>query len=209
MKYGVNTFIWSGDFNQSVVDLLPLIKEHGFDGVEVPLFQPREFAAAAIRKGVEANGLECTVSSVFMGGLSLISEDADVRRKAQVHLQDSAKAVAEAGVKLLVGPLYSPLGYLPGRRRTADQDHGRIFLIRINQAGQGIGEARPGRYQAHPGPPRVHGPGVGHHGRGLLVPDVQKAHPVFHATVINPVDVSAGKRKDRFHAFDFLQAFDH
>ena len=35
MKFGVNTFIWSAEFNQSNFPLLPIIKEAGFDGVEV------------------------------------------------------------------------------------------------------------------------------------------------------------------------------
>ena len=40
MKFGVNTFIWSAEFNQSNFPLLPVIKEAGFDGVEVPLIPP-------------------------------------------------------------------------------------------------------------------------------------------------------------------------
>ena len=73
MKFGVNTFIWSAGFDHSNLPLLPRIKSWGFDGVEVPLFRPTEFAAADIRKGVEANALECTICSVLVKGLSLIS----------------------------------------------------------------------------------------------------------------------------------------
>jgi D-psicose/D-tagatose/L-ribulose 3-epimerase len=56
MKLGVNTFIWSESFDRSNLPLLPRIKSWGFDGVEVPLFRAKEFAASEIRKGVEANG---------------------------------------------------------------------------------------------------------------------------------------------------------
>ena len=66
MKFGVNTFIWSAGFDHSNLPLLPRIKSWGFDGVEVPLFRPTEFAAAVIRKGVETNGLECTICSVLV-----------------------------------------------------------------------------------------------------------------------------------------------
>jgi D-psicose/D-tagatose/L-ribulose 3-epimerase len=121
MKFGVNTFIWSESFDRSNLPLLPRIKSWGFDGVEVPLFRPSEFAAADIRKGLESNGLECTVCSVLVDGLSLISDDPDVRRKTRVHMQDAIKAGAEAGAKIIAGPLYCPVGYLPGRRRTADE----------------------------------------------------------------------------------------
>lgn len=121
MKFGVNTFIWTESFDRANLPLLPRIKAWGFDGVEVPLFRPAEFAAADIRKGAEANGLECTVCSVLVDGLSLISDDADVRRKTRAHMQDVVKASAEAGAKVVAGPLYCPVGYLPGRRRTADE----------------------------------------------------------------------------------------
>jgi len=121
MKFGVTTYIWTLEFNLSHLALLPRIKEGGFDGVEIPLFRPQGFPASEMRKGIEANGLECTVSAVLLDGLSLISQDPEVRRKTRVHLSDTIEAAAEAGAKMIAGPVYSPLGYLPGRRRTTDE----------------------------------------------------------------------------------------
>lgn len=121
MKFGVNTFIWSESFDRSNLPLLPKVKSWGFDGVEVPLFRPAEFAAGDIRKGLEANGLECTVCSVLLDGLSLISEDASVRTRTRAHMKEVVKAAADAGATVVAGPLYSPVGYLPGRRRNADE----------------------------------------------------------------------------------------
>jgi len=121
MKFGVNTFIWSATFDPSHFALLPTIKEAGFDGVEVPLLHPREFRASQIRKATEANGLECNACSVLVDGLSLISDKPEVRRAARQQLEAIAKAASEAGVGIVCGPLYSPVGYLPGRRRTDDE----------------------------------------------------------------------------------------
>ncbi len=121
MKYGVNTFIWTASFDRSNLHLLPSIKQHGFDAVEIPLFEPREVEAAEIRRGLEENALECTCCSILVGGRNVISDDAEVRRRTRVHLADCAKVAAELGAKLIAGPLYSPVGYLPGRRRNADE----------------------------------------------------------------------------------------
>jgi D-psicose/D-tagatose/L-ribulose 3-epimerase len=121
MKFGVNTFIWSGTFDQSNFGLLPIIKEAGFDGVEVPLFRPQDFQASSIRKAVESHGLECNACTVLVDGFSLISDSPDVRRKTRRHLEDVVKVAAEAGVRIVAGPLFSPVGYLPGRRRTSDE----------------------------------------------------------------------------------------
>jgi D-psicose/D-tagatose/L-ribulose 3-epimerase len=121
MKYGVNTFIWTANFTRENLPLLPEIKRHGFDGVEVPLFRPADFALAVIRKGLEQNALECTICSVIPGGLSIISDDAAVRQKTRTHMEECIKIAADVGAKIMAGPLYSPVGYLPGRRRTADE----------------------------------------------------------------------------------------
>jgi D-psicose/D-tagatose/L-ribulose 3-epimerase len=121
MKFGVNTFIWSATYDRTIQELLPPIGERGFDGVEVPLFRPAEFPASTIRRDTEANGLECTICCVLVDGLSLIDEDADIRRKTQSHLRSVIQAGAEAGAKIIAGPIYCPVGYLPGRRRTADE----------------------------------------------------------------------------------------
>ncbi len=121
MKFGVNTFIWTANFDHSNFHLLPLAKEHGFDGVEVPLFRPAEFAATEIRRALEENGLEATICSILTGGTSMVSDDADVRRKTLAHMQDCAKAAADAGVRLIAGPLYSPVGFFTGCRRTEEE----------------------------------------------------------------------------------------
>jgi len=121
MKFGVNTFIWTASFDRSHLHLLPSIKEHGFDGIEVSLFRPVDFAAADIRRGMRENALECTICSVLTGELSIISEDAAVRHKTLSHMKDCVRAAADVGAGLIAGPLYAPVGYLPGRRRTADE----------------------------------------------------------------------------------------
>ena len=121
MKLGVNTFIWSAEFSAAQLPLLPRIKGHGFDGVEVPMFDPANFQAKDIRRGVEANGLECTVCSIIPQGRSLISADPDVRQRTRQHLRDAIEATAEVGARLIDGPLYSPVGDLPGRRRTPEE----------------------------------------------------------------------------------------
>jgi D-psicose/D-tagatose/L-ribulose 3-epimerase len=121
MKFGVNTFIWTASFDRSHLPLLPQLKAGGFDGVEVPLFRPSEFATADIAKGLAENGLECTICAVLTGGLSMISEDATIRRQTRVHMEECVKTAAEVGAKIMAGPLYSPVGYLTGRRRTEDE----------------------------------------------------------------------------------------
>ena len=121
MRLGVNTFIWSSDFTPANISLLPKIKERGFDGVEIPIAQPGAFKTAEIRRALEVNELACTVCSVILKDYNLVSADKDVRRRTETHITDVIKTAADLGATIVDGPLYAPVGYLPGRRRTTDE----------------------------------------------------------------------------------------
>lgn len=121
MKFGVNTFIWTAQFGPEDFGLLSAIREAGFDGIEIPIFRASEFPAAAIRAELARAGLEATVCTVLVDGLSFTSDDAAVRAEAVGMVRENIERVGEVGARLLVGPVYSPVGYLPGRRRTIDE----------------------------------------------------------------------------------------
>lgn len=121
VKFGVNTFIWSAGIDQDLLDRFPSIRERGFDSVELPMIEPENVPVAKIRKSCERAGLACDFCSVIPHGMSAISEDPGVRAKTRAYLEDCIRLTADAGAAMLAGPLYSPVGYLPGRRRTADE----------------------------------------------------------------------------------------
>ncbi len=121
MKYGINMLLWAAEVNEKCFSLLRVIKERGFDGVEFPIFRPEGFPAARIRRALADEGLECTACGATPAGLSLLSEDAAVRANAAGYLRSCASALAEAGGHVFAGPFYSPVGYLPGRRRNDDE----------------------------------------------------------------------------------------
>lgn len=121
MKFGVNLFIWTANFDATHLPLLPRIRAGGFDGVEAPMYKGRDFAVAAMRKGLAATGMECTICSILVDGLSMISEDAGIRARTVEQLRENIATTAEIGAKIIAGPLYAPVGYLAGRRRTEDE----------------------------------------------------------------------------------------
>jgi D-psicose/D-tagatose/L-ribulose 3-epimerase len=118
VKFGVNTFIWRSSFDASSLPLLERIREMGFDGVELPLIGADDLRDKAVQKGVADSGLGCTICSVLPEGLSAISEDRHVRELTREHMLRHIETAAEIGARVIAGPLYSPVGYLPGRRRT-------------------------------------------------------------------------------------------
>jgi D-psicose/D-tagatose/L-ribulose 3-epimerase len=121
MKFGANTLIWAASFGPEQFAVLPRVKDAGLDGVEIPIFDPKAFRPAPVRRELESIGLACTTCSVIPGGLNLFAEDKEVRHRSRVYIEDCLKAAAELGAELLAGPLYSPVGYFSGRRRTEDE----------------------------------------------------------------------------------------
>jgi D-psicose/D-tagatose/L-ribulose 3-epimerase len=120
MKIGVSAFAWNSTFDSSDFGLLAAVRDHGLEGFEVPVFDPATVPATKIRKVLEASSLECTVCTILPPGINPISPNASARKKAQTHLRDCVATAAELGANMMGGPVYAPIGYLPGRRRNAD-----------------------------------------------------------------------------------------
>jgi len=122
MKVGVSAFAWSASFEAEDFDLLPALRGHGIAGFEVPIFDPADIVAPdAIRKALEANHLGCTVCSILPPGINPISPDPGDRATALKHLVRCIETASALGATMIGGPLYAPIGYLPGRRRTSDE----------------------------------------------------------------------------------------
>lgn len=121
MKFGINTLLWTANFDESHFSLLPKIAAAGFDGVEVAGFAFDWFPAAQVKRALGDHGLECTMCTALSGQQSLIAEEA-ARRSATVDfLKKAIDAAAGIGAHVLAGPFCSAVGYLPGRRRTAEE----------------------------------------------------------------------------------------
>ena len=121
MRIGISAFAWTARFERRHLDLLPAIKAMGLSGVEVPMFDPAALPIGEIRAAFEANGLECTVCAILPEPFNPIGPDPGTRQKAVEHLARCIEAAAALGAKLLGGPLFSPIGYLPEHRPKSEE----------------------------------------------------------------------------------------
>src|SRR6266542_2168484 len=116
VRLGINLMAWAGSVGEAELGLLPGIAEMGYDGVELPIFAPEAVDARAVRAALERTGLACTVSSAVPRGASLITPAE--RLSGSVYLQRVIETAAACGATIVCGPLYAPVGQLPGRPRT-------------------------------------------------------------------------------------------
>lgn len=113
---GVHLMVWSGNVTETELELFPLIKEMGYDGIEIPIFDPDAIDVQAVRQALADNELRCTTSTAMAEGLSLI--DADRSERGVQWLSDVIRTAAALGSDLLCGPMCVPVGELRGRGYT-------------------------------------------------------------------------------------------
>lgn len=121
MKIGMSAFAWTSNFKSSHLELLPALKAIGLDGVEIPMFDPRQLPVQSIRDAFEQNQLEITVCAILPQEINPISPERGDRLRAIEHLKRCIETAAAMGAKLLGGPLCAPIGYLPEHRPTEDE----------------------------------------------------------------------------------------
>ncbi len=118
MKLGISGFAWTSRFEERHLRLAAAVKEMGFDGFEIAMFEPNELPIAQIRRTFEESGLDVMVCAILPKGINPISPDQSVREKSIAHLIRCVEATSELGSRLIGGPLYAPIGYLPDHRPT-------------------------------------------------------------------------------------------
>ncbi|MFN7919043.1 MAG: sugar phosphate isomerase/epimerase [Bryobacteraceae bacterium] len=131
MKIGVNTLIWSAGFGAEHIPLMAEIKLHGFDAIEVARFDWSGFPAGDVGKEAKRLGLDVTVCTAFGSkDRSLVCDDAAIRSATRAYMKESIEATAAMGGRVLAGPFHSPVGHLPGRRRTEDEWKWEVDALR-------------------------------------------------------------------------------
>ena len=121
MKIGVSAFAWTTRFTTGHTRVLAGLRAQGITHFEVAMFDPSDVPVAELRRAFEANGMEVSVCAILPAGINPISEDAAVRARSVEHLRRVIETTAELGGELVCGPVYAPIGYLPGRRRNPQE----------------------------------------------------------------------------------------
>ena len=120
MKYGMNLLLWSGEVTDDILQVCGQLKEIGYDGVELPIFN-LDLDYAAIGSQLDSLGLGRTGVTVRGEEDNPISPDAAVRAKGIELTKKTLDCCAAAGVETLVGPYHSALGLFSGAGPTEDE----------------------------------------------------------------------------------------
>jgi D-psicose/D-tagatose/L-ribulose 3-epimerase len=121
MKFGMNLLLWSGDPDETLLPVIEELKEMGYDGVEVPLFNLDVAKWAKLGEKLKELELGCTAVTVRNEEDNPISPDAAVREKGLELNKQTLDCCQALGAENLVGPYHSAIGIFSGEGPTADE----------------------------------------------------------------------------------------
>ncbi|MFG0287444.1 MAG: sugar phosphate isomerase/epimerase family protein [Rhodopirellula sp. JB044] len=120
MKYGMNLLLWSGEVTDEMLPICEQLKEAGFDGVELPMFN-LDLDYAALGKQLDSLQLGRTAVTIRNEEDNPISCDPAIRKLGVERNKQTLDCCAAAGVETLVGPYHSALGLFSGSGPTEDE----------------------------------------------------------------------------------------
>lgn len=120
MKYGMNLLLWTGSMNDEMVPVLHMLKNLGYDSVELPLFDT-SLDYKKWGKTLDEIGLARTAVCIRGADDNPISPDAATRKKGIENNKRTLDCCAAVGASTLVGPFHSALGVFSGAGPTKDE----------------------------------------------------------------------------------------
>ena len=121
MKFGMNLLLWTGAMNDDMIPVVASLKEMGYDGVEVPVFEDNIDLYTQWGSRLQEMGLECTAVTVRGEEDNPISSDPAIRELGVENNKRALDNAAAAGAIRLVGPYHSALGVFSGQGPTEDE----------------------------------------------------------------------------------------
>jgi D-psicose/D-tagatose/L-ribulose 3-epimerase len=130
MRTGMNLLLWTTKVTAEHFPLFAKLKQAGFDGAELPLFEGDAAHYRAIRKELDNTGLACTTVTVANPMANPISPDPKLRQAGLDHIKWAVEMTAVLGGENLCGPYHSPLGVFSGTGPTADEKKWAADVLR-------------------------------------------------------------------------------
>lgn len=112
----MNLLLWTGHVTEDHVPVLKALKDTGFDGVEVPVFDPSDVGHYRwLASVLDDIGLQRTAVGLIPDEAhSPVSSDPAARAAAVEHLNRVIDCSHALGAQALVGPWFQPLGVFTG-----------------------------------------------------------------------------------------------
>jgi len=110
MHFGVSTFLWKSPFTTNSFDLVPKVKEMGFDIIEIAVEKADLIDWVRLKELVNEVGLKVTISGAFGADRDISSMDPMIRKNGLKYITDCIKIAHDMDSPVFGGPVYSAVG---------------------------------------------------------------------------------------------------
>lgn len=110
MHFGVSTFLWKSPFTTNSFDLVPIVKEMGFDIIEIAVEKAELIDWVRLKELVNEVGLKVTISGAFGADRDISSMDPMIRKNGLKYITDCIKIAHDMDSPVFGGPVYSAVG---------------------------------------------------------------------------------------------------
>ena len=110
MHFGVSTFLWKSPFTTNSFDLVPKVKEMGFDIIEIAVEKAELIDWVRLKELVNEVGLKVTISGAFGVDRDISSIDPMIRKNGLKYITDCIKIAHHMESPVFGGPVYSAVG---------------------------------------------------------------------------------------------------
>ena len=122
MRLGFDLLLWTTHVTDEHWPIIEKLKETGYDGVEIPMFEGDVAHYEKLGRRLADIGLAATGVGVMPGGgKNAISADPRDRAGALDYIKWLTDCTAAIGGDVLCGPFHQPLGEFTGTGPTADE----------------------------------------------------------------------------------------
>ena len=130
LKFGVDSFIWSENFNINNLGLFETAKEIGFETFDIAVSHPEGFPTAEVRKAAKNADIDLVTTCVLGESSNPLSPDPKIRQNAIDFLVKMIDINLEIGSNIIGGVNYAAWGYISGKPRTENEWNWSVDTLR-------------------------------------------------------------------------------
>ncbi len=129
-RFGVNTLIWTENFSNDDLWILPRIRELGFRAIDLSVARPDDFPVEETARALKESEIEPILTTALSPENNPISPDAALRRNAAGNLKKIVDIANKLGASIVGGVIYATWGYKTNRPRTEQEWQWSLECIR-------------------------------------------------------------------------------
>jgi D-psicose/D-tagatose/L-ribulose 3-epimerase len=130
IRLGVDSFIWTDNFSEKDLWIIPKAKEMGFETIDIYIADVDTFPTDLVKKEVQEAGIEVVTTHGLPENANTISPDPEIRARGAELLKKLIDLNISLGSKIAAGISYAAWGYRSGKPRTEQEWEWSVTALR-------------------------------------------------------------------------------